>query len=126
MFNDATPMPTIAVGDLAKAREFYEDVLGLEVQAEQPEAQLVVYTSGQGGLQLYVSSMAGSNKATYATWEVSDIDSAVEYLADKGVKFEHYPDMPEVTLEGDVHSWGNEKAAWFTDPDGNILCIHQG
>lgn len=41
-------------------------------------------------------------------------------LHDKGVSFEHYSDMPEATIKGDVHVMGDMKAAWFKDPDGNI------
>ena len=86
---------------------------------------IVLYGEGQPKLQVYVSSFAGTNKATVATWEVEGIGSVVEDLKGKGVVFERYADMPEVTLEGDVHVWGDEKAAWFKDPDGNILCLHE-
>jgi predicted lactoylglutathione lyase len=46
----------------------------------------------------------------------------VEQLKAKGVTFEHY-DMPGVELQGDVHVMGDMHAAWFKDPDGNILNI---
>lgn len=46
-------------------------------------------------------------------------------LKDKGVAFEHY-DFPGMVLEGDVHVMGELKAAWFKDPDGNILAIMNG
>ena len=126
MLGDITPTPTIAVSDLARARDFYENVLGLTVDSEMPEAGVVLYRSGNGRVQVYQSSSAGSNKATYATWQVPDIAACVEELKAKGVTFEHYPDMPGVTLEGDVHVWDKEKAVWFKDPDGNVLCVDQG
>jgi hypothetical protein len=47
----------------------------------------------------------------------------VENLKKKGVEFEHY-EIPEAKLEGDIHVFGDFKAAWFKDPDGNILCLH--
>jgi catechol 2,3-dioxygenase-like lactoylglutathione lyase family enzyme len=126
MLGEYAATPTIAVSDLARARDFYENVLGLTVEHETPEAGVVIYKSGNGRVQVYQSSSAGSNKATYATWQVPDIAACVEGLKSKGVAFEHYPDMPGVSLEGDVHVWDGEKAAWFKDPDGNILCIDQG
>jgi catechol 2,3-dioxygenase-like lactoylglutathione lyase family enzyme len=126
MLNDATPMPTIAVRDLAKAREFYSSVLGLTLKDERTEEQRLIFTSGQGGIEVYVSSVAGTNKATYASWEVADVEAVVDDLSAKGVTFEHYPDMPGLTLEGDIHVGSDGKAAWFTDPDGNILCVHSG
>lgn len=123
--SDCEAMPTIAVKDLATARDFYEGTLGLTVRQEMPEAQLVVYKSGNGAVQVYQTESAGTNKATYATWEVSDIQATAVALREKGVEFEHYPDMPGATLEGDVHSWSGEKAAWFKDPEGNMLCLHE-
>lgn len=122
--NECNAMPTIAVSDLQTSRKFYEEVLGLSVQEETPEAGVVVYKSGSGAVQVYQTSSAGTNQATYATWEVDDIDAAVAALSDRGVTFEHFPDIPGVTLEGDIHIWGAEKAAWFKDPDGNTLCLH--
>jgi len=51
-----------------------------------------------------------------------DINSVVHELKDKGVKFEIY-DMPNATLDGDIHIIGDLKTAWFKDPDGNILNV---
>ena len=46
----------------------------------------------------------------------------VQALRGKGVVFEHY-DLPGATRKGDVHHTGRTKAAWFKDPDGNILAL---
>jgi hypothetical protein len=54
-----------------------------------------------------------------------DVEGVVQELKGKGVKFEKY-DFPDTTLKGDVHIHGNNKAAWFKDPDGNILAIVNG
>ncbi len=56
---------------------------------------------------------------------VTGIEDVVSALAEKGVEFEHFPDIPETTLEGVVHVWEGEKAAWFKDPDGSTLCLHE-
>lgn len=124
MVGSANVQPTIGVSDLEKATGFYGGVLGLKVASESPYE--IVYESGSCQLSIYVTDFAGTNKATYATWEVDDIDAEVASLTDKGVTFEHY-DMSDVTRDGDVHTLGDsgEKAAWFKDPDGNILCLHQ-
>ena len=50
------------------------------------------------------------------------MDAEVVALKGRGVAFEHY-DMPGITRKGDVHLTGRSKAAWFKDPDGNILAI---
>jgi catechol 2,3-dioxygenase-like lactoylglutathione lyase family enzyme len=109
---------------LAKAKEFYEGKLGLTPGKNNSESG-VSYPCGSGNLFVYVSEFAGSNKATAVAWEVDNVEAAVQELAGKGVTFEHF-DMPGATLEGDVHVMGPVKAAWFKDPDGNILNIVSG
>jgi hypothetical protein len=55
---------------------------------------------------------------------VSDITQEIRDLEARGVAFEDY-DLPNLKTVGHVAVMGNEKAAWFCDPEGNILCIHQ-
>jgi catechol 2,3-dioxygenase-like lactoylglutathione lyase family enzyme len=111
---------TLAVSNLERARDFYENTLGLEAVQEPPGA--ILYRSGNSVVLVYPSEYAGTNKATAASWAVgADFDSIVQALTDKGVTFEHYDDLPETTREGDVHRMGDFKTVWFKDPDGNIL-----
>ncbi|SJM28762.1 VOC family protein [Mesorhizobium delmotii] len=120
MLANSNATANLAVKDLAKAKAFYEDVLGLtEVHDEGDE--LIVYKSGDTSINVYRSTFAGTNKATAVTWMVGDeIEKIVSALRSKGVVFEHY-DMPGLTLEGDIHVGYGMKVAWFKDPDGNIL-----
>ena len=112
----------LAVSDLQRARNFYENTLGLEPAQEQPGA--ILYRSGGSVVLVYPSEYAGTNKATAATWAVGDdFDSIVAGLREKGVTFEHYDDLPETTREGDVHLMGETKGVWLKDPDGNILSL---
>lgn len=121
MLNQGTVVATIAVRDLAAAQEFYGEVLGLEELDQQLGG--VTYASGDGKLYVYESQYAGTNKATAASWQVSDIEPAIRDLKERGIEFEHYDDIPGVTREGDLHVAGNMKAVWFKDPDGNILNV---
>lgn len=116
---DATA--NLAVKSLAAARKFYEGALGLE-QIDADGDEVIVYKSGNSKLNVYKSEFAGTNQATAVTWDVDDIDATVRALKGKGVEFEHY-DMPGMTLKGDVHVADGMKAAWFKDPDGNILNV---
>jgi hypothetical protein len=77
-------------------------------------------------LFVYPSEFAGTNKATAAAWNTDNIEAVVDELKSKGVEFEHYPNMPGVSLQGDVHVMGELKAVWFKDPDGSILNITSG
>lgn len=120
MLRDKNAGATLAVTDLARARDFYERTLGLEAIDENPGG--VLYRSGSSVVLVYPSEFAGTNKATAAGWAVGDdLDAIVEELRAKGVTFEHYDDLPETTRDGDVHTTGGFKAVWFKDPDGNIL-----
>jgi catechol 2,3-dioxygenase-like lactoylglutathione lyase family enzyme len=122
MLGDKDAAANIAVKNMETARKFYEGTLGLtQVGAEGEE--LIVFRSGNTTINVYQSQYAGTNKATAVTWTVgADVEGVVRALKAKGVIFEHY-DMPDTTLEGDVHVAGDLKVAWFKDPDGNILNI---
>ena len=113
-------LATIAVKDIEQAKEFYGQKLGL-TQVEE-NAGGVTYESGGGYLFVYQSETAGTNQATSASWQVEDVDAAIDELKAEGVTFEHYDNMP-VTWEGDVAVMENERAAWFKDPSGNILNV---
>jgi len=118
--NDA--LATIAVKNLETARKFYEGTLGLS-PAHTEGAEAVTYNSGSSQLLVYRSQYAGTNKATAVTWQIGDdIEEAVQTLKARGVIFEHY-DLPDLARKGDVHVGRAMKAAWFKDPDGNILAL---
>jgi catechol 2,3-dioxygenase-like lactoylglutathione lyase family enzyme len=123
MLGDKPAAATLAVRDMDTARDFYENTLGLtEMEGGSDDPDAVMYRSGPSVVLVYKSSYAGTNQATAASWAVGDdFDSIVEGLRGKGVTFEHYDDLPGTTREGDVHMLGDFKAAWFKDPDGNIL-----
>jgi catechol-2,3-dioxygenase len=123
MLADKDAMATIAVKDLAVAKKFYQQKLGFSsIGAE--EAGVVTLRSGNSTIVVYESQLAGTNKATSATWGVSDeMDSIVQSLKKADVPFEHY-DIPGLKREGDIHVAGGFRAAWFKDPDGNILHIN--
>jgi catechol 2,3-dioxygenase-like lactoylglutathione lyase family enzyme len=112
----------LPVRDLEKAERFYQRVLGLAEVDVEPGAA-VTFKTGNSTLCVYVSDYAGTNKGTAALWEVTDVERTVEELKARGVTFEHYDNMPEVTREGDIHRAGDLTVAWFKDPDGNILSV---
>jgi catechol 2,3-dioxygenase-like lactoylglutathione lyase family enzyme len=121
MLSDRDAAATIAVRDTKAAKKFYEGALGLKPVPSE-EGSVLKYRSGGSTLLVYESRFAGTNKATAATWVVDDVDQVVRDLRAKGVSFEHY-DMPGAVLRGDVHVMGGHEAAWFKDPDGNILSV---
>jgi catechol 2,3-dioxygenase-like lactoylglutathione lyase family enzyme len=122
MLENSKAVATIAVRDTTTARRFYEGALGLK-PLPSPQKGVLTYESGNSRVLVYQSSYAGTNKATSATFVVGDgLDRTVDALKAKGVRFEHY-DLPNTTLKGDIHESGSTRAAWFKDPDGNILSL---
>jgi catechol 2,3-dioxygenase-like lactoylglutathione lyase family enzyme len=120
MLGDKGAIATVAVKDIQASRRFYEDQLGLK-PAMAEDHGVITYRTGGSMLVVYTSEFAGTNKATSVTWSVGgDFDGIVQSLRSKGVAFEHYDGLPEVTRDGDVHRTGDLKLAWFKDPDGNI------
>jgi catechol 2,3-dioxygenase-like lactoylglutathione lyase family enzyme len=115
---------TCEVKDVERAKKFYEGILGLTPLPTE-EAGVLSYKSGKSSLLVYQSQYAGTNKATAATWAVNDLEATVRALKAKGVRFEHY-DLPGTERKGDIHGSGRTKAAWFKDPDGNILAVVSG
>ena len=121
MLKDVDVMATIAVKDLEAARKLYGEKLGLDSTSDQKG--VLTCRSGNSKITVYASKFAGTNKATSATWVVPDAEAIVTSLQSKGVKFEHYDDLPGLTRKGDLHVAGSFKGAWLKDPDGNILHI---
>ena len=123
MLSNRDAMATVAVKDLAVANGFYGGKLGLErTGPENPD--VITYKSGNATVVVYRSQYAGTNQATSATWGLGEeFDGIVRSLKQAGIAFEHY-DMPGGSRDGDVHIFGDFKAAWFKDPDGNILHIN--
>jgi catechol 2,3-dioxygenase-like lactoylglutathione lyase family enzyme len=124
MLTDAQVTAVVPTTDLARARDFFENTLGLRESGTQMPGGEVVYRCGNGTtLQVYERASAGDAQHTLATWQVPDVRAEVEELRSRGLTFEEY-DFPEFKTEDGIATIGDFQSAWFRDPDGNILCIH--
>lgn len=128
MLSDAPVMTLLPCVDVAGARNFYGGVLGLK-EVETPgfddgTQEGMVFQCGEGTrLAVYQRATATTADHTAAGWIVDDFDSVADALLARGVKFEVY-DMPGVEFDKrGVATMGTSKAAWFKDPEGNILSI---
>jgi catechol 2,3-dioxygenase-like lactoylglutathione lyase family enzyme len=121
MLGDKSAAAVVAVKNRDAAKKFYEETLGLK-KTDVDDPGGTMYKSGNSMVFVYESQFAGTNQATAVTWGVGDdMDKIVADLKSKGVTFEHYDNLPETKLEGDVHVMGDLRSVWFKDPDGNIL-----
>jgi catechol 2,3-dioxygenase-like lactoylglutathione lyase family enzyme len=112
----------LPVVDLGRARAFYEGKLGLRPDA-RPDGK-VVYHFGSGHIALMQRDGGTKAEHTALSFEVRDIARAVHDLEEAGVKFQDY-DLPDLKTSSHVCVLGSEKAAWFYDPEGNCLCLHE-
>jgi catechol 2,3-dioxygenase-like lactoylglutathione lyase family enzyme len=111
--------------DLARARKFYQDKLGLVPKEEYGDGAGLVYECGQGTVFfMYQSPGAGTSKANQAFWAVDDLDAEMRDLRAKGVRFEEY-DLPGLKTVNGVNVGSGAKTAWFKDSEGNILALSQ-
>jgi len=109
--------------DLRRAKSFYKDKLGME-PAEEREGELRYRTPAGAAVLMYETENAGTAKNTALLWVTPDVQAEVARLLEAGVVFEEY-DMPGLKTENGIATTGGEKAAWFKDSEGNILCVAQ-
>ncbi len=123
MFSDSHAFTGFSVDDVAAARSFYADVLGLDVS--EANGMLTLHLAGGGRVLLYPKPDHEPASFTVLNLPVDDIDAAVDSLATAGVTFERYEGMP-ADERGVVRppdpSYG-PPIAWFKDPAGNILSV---
>lgn len=124
MFKDSHAFSGFAVNDLAAAKQFYGQTLGIEV-AETPEGlQLKVV----GGNPVFVYSKPDHTPATFTilNFPVENIDEAVAGLTALGIALEHYQGLTdEHGIARGIAAKRGPDIAWFKDPAGNILSVLQ-
>ncbi|BDG03942.1 VOC family protein [Anaeromyxobacter oryzae] len=123
MLTQSRMVTILPVVDLERARKFYEEKLGLEAGETQADGS-VVFRGTEGEFALSPRPEPAHNPYTAMGFEVEDVAREVKDLERRGVAFEDY-DTPELKTVGHIAVLGAEKAAWFKDPDGNILCVHE-
>ncbi len=123
VLSDTRVMCMLPVKDLQRARRFYEERLGLAGGVQRPDGKFV-YQCGGTELALFPKPEGTRAEHTAISFRVSDVAAAVRALEVRGVAFADY-DLPGLKTVGHVATLPGEKAAWFPDPEGNILCVHQ-
>ena len=113
----------LPVKDLPRARRFYEESLGLAAGTAKPDGKFV-YRCGGTEIALFPKPDGTKAEHTAISFRVDDIAATIRDLKSRGVVFADY-DLPGFKTEEHVCVLGAEKAAWFQDPEGNILCLHE-
>src|SRR5712692_8667469 len=122
MFKNTKAISGFSVNDLAAAKKFYGQTLGLEVDESGPGLMLKI--AGGNGVLIYPKDDHTAATYTILNFPVDDIDQAVDELTGKGVKFEHYGKLTdEKGIARGISANRGPDIAWFKDPAGNILSV---
>ena len=125
MFKPKTAFSGFSVNDLAKAKAFYTQTLGLQVVEEGVGLRL--HLPGGGTAFAYPKDDHQPATFTLLDFVVDDIDEAVDELKSRGVSFDRYAGMPQDEkgiMRGIAQNMGPD-IAWFKDPAGNMLAVLQ-
>ena len=120
---DSKAFSGFSVDDLKKAKDFYANVLGLEM-VDNPMGHLELHIKGGSRILIYPKPNHEPATFTVLNFPIENIDQAVEELTSRGVRFEQYEGQIKTDEKGIFKSPGKGPSiAWFKDPAGNILSV---
>lgn len=123
MYSNQSALVTFSVSDLAQARHFYADLLGLNLDESMPGMIGLKIAGNQ--VSFYEKKNHTPGNYTLLNLPVDDIHTAISALKQKGVVFEHY-DQPDCKTDDEgIVDYGMMKIAFFNDPAGNNHAIVQ-
>lgn len=124
MFKETKAFSGFSVNDLAAAKAFYSQILGLEV--EDSPAGLMLRIAGSNGILIYPKVDHTPATYTILNFPVAYIDQAVDALESKGITFERYDNLTDKRgIARGIAAQQGPDIAWFKDPAGNILSVLQ-
>jgi len=112
-----------STNDLAKAKAFYAETLGLDVR-DNPMGLLELHFDNGSSTLIYPKPDHQPASFTVLNFPVDDVTATVAALKQRGVRFQRY-DLPDLKTDEDGVSRapGGPLIAWFKDPAGNILAV---
>jgi predicted enzyme related to lactoylglutathione lyase len=122
MLKDSQAFSSFAVDDVAKAKAFYGDTLGLDARDGRESGLLELHLNGGTAVMVYPKPDHVPATFTVLNFQVADIEAAVDGLIAAGIEIERYPGF-EASPKGIVRDERGPAIAWFKDPAGNILAV---
>jgi predicted enzyme related to lactoylglutathione lyase len=123
MLTDSTITTMLPVTDSERAGHFYADALGLKPTGAGEDGSRY-FAAGAGVIGLRPMPAGAQSESTALSFEVTDLPAEVAALESRGVRFQDF-DVEGLKTVGHIADLGAERAAWFTDSEGNVLCMHQ-
>lgn len=126
MLGDSEAFSGFSTNNLAKAKVFYGEVLGLDV-TEEGMGMLTINLPSGGTVMIYPKGDHEPATYTVLNFPVADIDETVEKLTALGIEFERYDEIEtdDKGIARGIESGQGPDVAWFKDPGGNILAVMQ-
>jgi catechol 2,3-dioxygenase-like lactoylglutathione lyase family enzyme len=115
----------VATTDYARARKFYEGVLGLPLLEDETPFALVFDAHGTMLRVTKVGKQHTPAPFTVLGWQVESIEPVVQRLTAGGAEFLRFPGLNEDSPHGIWTAPGGARVAWFHDPDGNVLSVSE-
>ena len=117
MFKETPTFSGYSTNDIAAAKRFYGETLGIDVAEEMGSLVLEL------DHPVFIYQKDDHEPATFTVlnFQVPDVERAVDELTAKGIRFEHYPDFPQD--EKGIMRGNGPDIAWFKDPGGNVLSV---
>ncbi|MFH5878582.1 VOC family protein [Arthrobacter sp. NA-172] len=120
-----TATTVLPVDDVARARSFYAEKLGLPHRGMTWDGNDLFGNDGGPMLQLMPIKDGMHSSHTALSFEVSDIERTVDEMEANGVEFRDY-DLPDLKTEHHICTTDADRCAWFMDTENNVLCVHEG
>lgn len=113
----------VLTGDREASKDWYMNVLGLPLIADDPFASVL----SMNGAVLRIVQIDGFKGGPHPIlgWEVADIAGVITDLVARGVTMTIYEGFGQDSLGVWTSPDGKAKVAWFNDPDGNVLSLAQ-
>jgi catechol 2,3-dioxygenase-like lactoylglutathione lyase family enzyme len=115
----------LPAADLARARTYYHDMLGMDPVEEHEAGQLLTYRVDGSMFDIYQTENAGTARNTQLCFGTDDLDEEMRGMRERGVVFEEFEIAGVMKTENGVVTDEEDRTAWFRDSEGNFICISQ-
>ncbi|MFN8113216.1 MAG: VOC family protein [Solirubrobacterales bacterium] len=126
MFEQTKAFSGFSVDDMDRAREFYGDTLGIEIEDVPPHGLIRLKIEGGNPILVYPKEDHEPATFTILNFPVADVEGTVASLRERGVEFQRYEGTQMETGEDGIFRGGGPLIAWFEDPAGNVLSVVEG
>jgi predicted enzyme related to lactoylglutathione lyase len=113
----------LPAADLARARTYYHDMLGMDPAEVHEDGQVLTYRVDGSMFDIYQTENAGTAKNTQLCFGTDDLDEEMRMMRERGVVFEEFEIPGVMKTENGIVTDDESRTAWFRDSEGNFICV---